>query len=325
MSLSTFQSRSRFLALALSLGLAFTPALAEAKAGGGSSFGSRGAKTYSAPPVTNTAPRSAAPMERSAAPQTSPGSSFGSPAAARPGMFGGAFGRGLLGGLVGAGLIGMLFGHGLMGGLGDMMSIFGLLLQIALVVMIARFAWSWYQNRQRPAMAGMSPRQSFGAGGPPQGGGFGFGGAPPPAPATPAITPLKVEPVDFNAFEHRLVEIQAAYSAEDTNKLRSLATSEMANYFAEQFADNARKGVVNRIASPKLLQGDLSEAWREGPDEYATTAMRFSLIDTMVDRTTGKVVSGDPSASTETTELWTFQRPRGTGPDAWMLSAIQQA
>ena len=99
----------------------------------------------------------------------------------------------------------------------------------------------------------------------------------------------------------------------------------MAGYFAEQFAENARKGAVNRISDPKLLQGDLSEAWREGGDEFATVAMRFSLIDVMVDRASGRIVSGDANAPSEATELWTFTRPRGAGPDAWIVSAIQQA
>ena len=41
----------------------------------------------------------------------------------------------------------------------------------------------------------------------------------------------------------------------------------------------------------------------------------------MRDRATGKVVEGDERL-TETTELWTFVRPRG---GEWKLSAIQEA
>ena len=52
--------------------------------------------------------------------------------------------------------------------------------------------------------------------------------------------------------------------------------------------------------------------------------MRFSLIDVMVDRASGQIVSGDPNRPDEATELWTFVRPAGSGPDAWKLSAIQQ-
>jgi predicted lipid-binding transport protein (Tim44 family) len=75
----------------------------------------------------------------------------------------------------------------------------------------------------------------------------------------------------------------------------------------------------------KLLQGDLSEAWREGGSDYATVAMRFSLVDATVDRASGKVVSGDRTHPTEATELWTFRRDDRARADGWQLSAIQQA
>jgi len=54
------------------------------------------------------------------------------------------------------------------------------------------------------------------------------------------------------------------------------------------------------------------------------TPLRFLLsdsIDLMRDRTSGAVLSGDPSTPTQTTELWTFARH--TGGD-WKLSAIQE-
>ena len=46
----------------------------------------------------------------------------------------------------------------------------------------------------------------------------------------------------------------------------------MLSYFAEELTQNASRGVVNKISDVKLLQGDLSEAWREGYDDYATVA-----------------------------------------------------
>ena len=52
--------------------------------------------------------------------------------------------------------------------------------------------------------------------------------------------------------------------------------------------DNASNGDVNQISDVKLLQGDLSEAWREGDKDYATVAMRYGLKDRYVDRATGK-------------------------------------
>jgi predicted lipid-binding transport protein (Tim44 family) len=68
-----------------------------------------------------------------------------------------------------------------------------------------------------------------------------------------------------------------------------------------------------------LLQGDLAEAWREGRTDYATVAMRFALKDSMVERTSERIVEGGQRS--EVTEHWTFMRAPG---GSWLLSAIQQ-
>ncbi len=144
--------------LAVVAALVFTVATVDARVSGSS--GSRGGRTFSAPAATNTAPR-AAPIERTMTQAPRPGSAVGQAAGqtARPGLLGGGmFGGGLLGGLaagfIGAGLFGMLFGHGFMGGMGGFASILGLLLQVGLVVIVARLAWAWWQRRNQPAMAG---------------------------------------------------------------------------------------------------------------------------------------------------------------------------
>jgi predicted lipid-binding transport protein (Tim44 family) len=149
-------------------------------------------------------------------------------------------------------------------------------------------------------------------------GGFGqLGGAGAYAAAT---RPIEPEPADFDSFERLLGEIQTAYSNEDLHALKARATPEMVSYFAEDLAANASRGVVNQVSDVKLLQGDLSEAWRENDAEYATVAMRFSLVDKTVDRNTGRIVEGSDQAD-EATELWTFRRAPG---GQWVLSAIQQ-
>jgi predicted lipid-binding transport protein (Tim44 family) len=309
------------LSAALALGLAGD---AFARAGGRGSFGSRGARTYSAPMATPTAPR-VAPMERS---MTSPNDRiFRRPAPfSQGGFFSGGFGRGLLGGFIGAGLFGLLFGHGLFGGLGGGVSILGLLLQIGLLFLLFKFVMGFVRGR-RPAFQGTafdsSAGQGLGQAGTTARGGFaGFGGG---AGSVGRETTLEITPADYRIFEDRLVAIQSAYGTEDFDRLRALATPEMASYFAEELTGNAKKGLVNRISDVKFLQGDLSEAWREQESEYATVAMRFSLIDTMADRASGKIVSGDPAAPEEATEVWTFARRVGGAPDDWKLSAIQQA
>lgn len=319
--------RGSLISLALAALLAFAPAIAEARMGGGGSFGSRGSRSWSAPPSTRTMP-GASPFERSVTPRGLPGAS--GPMSRPGGAFGGGFGRGLLGGLagglLGAGLFGLLTGHGLFGGMMGFMSVIGLLLQIALLVFLARMAFNWWTRRNANVMAGAGHRPSpgfaspFNAGAPFGAAGFGSGASPEAAMAKP----IKIAAEDFNAFERLLGETQGAYSREDLGALRGMSTPEMASYFDDELEENRRKGVLNRVSDVKLLQGDLSEAWREGVDEYATVAMRFSLKDEMVDRATGKPAPGW-EGQTETTEAWTFRRPAGAGPKEWKLSAIQQA
>ncbi len=305
------RSSSLIAAIAVAA-LAFAPSLADARAGGGSSFGSRGGRTFSAPPMTNTAPYTAAPMERSMTPRPAPyAPGYGAPASP---AFGGrsAFGSGLLGGLLGVGLGSMLFGGGLFGGSGGLggVGFLGLLLQGALLFFGIRWLVRRFVNRQ-PAMAGgpsFARMQQPAAG--PVGGG-----------ACPAAAPVQIGKPDYEAFDRLLHGVQAAWSAQDMNALRAIATPEMVGYFGEQLAEQASRGLRNTVTHVKLEQGDLSEAWSEGSREYATVAMRFSSLDVTRD-SAGRVVDGDVTLRSMATELWTFVRSRG---GQWVLSAIQQA
>lgn len=310
---STLRKLAAIVAVALAVGVLVPTA--DARVGGGFSMGSRGTRTFTAPPATRTTPSTVAPIQRSITQPARPG--FGtSPASS------GFFGRGLLGGLaagfLGAGLFGLLFGHGLFGGLGGFASIFGLILQVGLVVLIGRFLWNMWQRRQ-PSFAGGPALRDMGGGASAMGsGGMGFGmGSGAGAPTSP----VDVTPADFDTFEQMLGEIQSAFSNEDINGMRARMTPEMLSYFSEELSENASRGVVNKVSGVKLLQGDLSEAWREGSVEYASVAMRFALIDQMVDRSSGRPVSGSETPQ-EVTELWTFMRASG---GRWVLSAIQQS
>src|SRR3984893_13576755 len=169
-----FRHRPLILILAATLALGFAGG-AFARVGGGSSFGSRGARTFSAPSATPLAPR-AAPMERS---MTSPNDSiFRRPApSSQGGFFSGGFGRGLLGGFIGAGLFGLLFGHGLFGG---GLSILGLLRQTGLLFLLFKFVMGLVRGRRRAfqgAAYNSGLDQGLGQGGGRAPGGFaGFGG-----------------------------------------------------------------------------------------------------------------------------------------------------
>jgi predicted lipid-binding transport protein (Tim44 family) len=304
----------RALAVVLSVAVPLVAiSSADARVGGGSSSGSRGGRTFSAPPSTSTAPGAAQPFNRTITQPGSPG--LGAPAPAGGGFFNRP-GRGLLGGLaagfLGAGLLGMLFGGGMFGGLGGLSSIFGLILQIGLIVIVVRLAMSWWQRRHaNPAYAGATAAGLGAQRNLRTGTGFGLGSG---------SAPLEIGPADYEAFERLLGDVQAAWSNEDVARLHTLATPEMVSYFTRDLQENQARNQVNKVSDVKLLQGDLAEAWREGDTDYASVAMRFSLVDKTLDRNTGQLVAGSEQPS-EATEVWTFVRPRGAN---WELSAIQQ-
>jgi len=300
------------LVMALALPTVLAVSAADARIGGGFSSGSRGSRTFSAPPSTSTAPNAAQPFNRTFSQPGSPGtnSTVGGGFFNRPG--GGLLG-GLAAGFLGAGLLGMLFGGGMFSGIGGFSSVLGLILQIVLIVFLVRLAMSWWHRRQmsQAAYAGAGPvgsttQSSFGSGT-----GFGFGSG---------SAPLQIQPADYEAFERLLVETQAAYSNEDIARLRGLVTPEMLAFFTEDLQQTRARNQINKVSGTKLLQGDLAEAWREGDADYATVAMRFSMIDRYVDRSSGQLMNGSEQP-VEVTEVWTFVRRRGGD---WMLSAIQQ-
>jgi predicted lipid-binding transport protein (Tim44 family) len=312
--------RAVAIALALALPTMLAISAADARVGGGFSSGSRGSRTFAAPPPTSTAPGAAQPFNRTF---TEPGSSsVGSTGGVfnRPGGFfnrGGGLLGGLAAGFLGAGLFGMLFGGGLFSGLGGFSSILGLILQIGLIIFVVRMAMSWWQRRQmsEPAYAGAAPTAPLGPGAAStfrSGMGFGLGsggGAPP-----------EILAADYEAFERLLGNIQAAWSNEDVGQLRTLATPEMVTYFERDLEQNRARNRINKVSGTKLLQGDLAEAWREADTDFASVAMRYSLIDKTLDRSSGQIVEGSEQPA-EVTEVWTFLRPRGAN---WELSAIQQ-
>ena len=306
---ATIKALAVVLSLALPLMSAMSPA--DARIGGGLSSGSRGTRTFSAPPSTSTAPNAAQPFNRTF---TQPGNPGLGTSTAGGGFFnrpGGGMLRGLAAGFLGAGLLGMLFGGGMFGGLGGLSSLFGLILQIGLIVIVVRLAMSWWQRRTTPAYADSRTGPATGASPLRTGSGFGLGSG---------SAPLEIVPADYQAFERLLNDIQAAWSNEDVARLHTLATPEMVSYFTDDLQRNKARNVVNKVSDTKLLQGDLAESWREGDTDFASVAMRFSMIDKTVDRVSGRLVEGSEQPS-EATEVWTFLRPRGAN---WELSAIQQ-
>lgn len=291
-----------------------------AEARRGMSVGSRGTRTYSAPPPTTTAPSTTAPMTTA-------------PAAARPGaaataarpqprssFFGSGLAGGLMRGLLIGGLIGLLLGHGL----GGLAGLLGLLAQGALLALVVVLVMRFFRRPQPVPAGAQGGAYSRGtapgaaAGGWPPGG---AGAAPAPsAPRRGPVDEIGITAADLDMFERLLGEIETAFGREDEAALKARTTPEVFAAMADELKANAARGVRNEVGEVKLLQGDIAESWREGPVEYATVAMRYESRDVVVDRATGRFLSGDRDRPGQSTEVWTFAREAG-GP--WRLSAMQ--
>lgn len=285
------------------------PSPADARAGGGHSMGSRGSRTYHVPRQTEIAP-SIAPFERSQAPNRAinrPAFGQGRFANRHP------FATGLLGGFLGAGLFGLLFGGGFFHfGMG-FGGIFGLLLQILIIVLVVR----WLMRRFLP-QGGLGGAAS--APGMPQSAAPAAGFADASQSANPGIAPLQLTAADRQAFAQCLTYVQDAWGAGDLKAIAQVATPEMSGYFNEQASTLARQGLRNYVSDVRIEAMELSEAWSEPGADFATVAMRFSLIDVTRDAA-GRVVDGSPDLRALVSEVWTFTRRPG---QTWLLSAIQQ-
>jgi predicted lipid-binding transport protein (Tim44 family) len=313
----------RSIAIACLAIIAFAPVLlaseAWARAGGGSSGGSRGSRSYSSP--VRPSPNPVMPAQPSSPP------SYPQPQPQRPG-----WGTGLMGGLAGlalGGLLGsMLFGHGFGGGIG--------LLEILLIGGAVFLLFRMMRGRAA------EPAPSTGYG---QGGGGQWQGQPQPQYPSPSYQAQMVEtgpsdvergvanirqmdagfePARFgDAASDIFFKVQAAWMNRDMGQAAAVLTPEMAEILQKDCDRLRGQGRVNRLDNIAVRSVAVTEAWQESGLDYVTVHFLASLLDYTVDERSGQVVEGSRTEPVKFEEFWTFVRP--VGPNAWRLSAIQQA
>ena len=311
----------RFLALACLMALALAPLLlvtdAWARAGRGSSGGSRGSRSYSSPARPSQSP--ATPSQPS-----TPPSSFQQPQPQRSG-----WGAGLMGGLAGfalGGLLGsMLFGGGMGGGVGLM----EILLIGGGIFLLVRM--------MRSRQAATVPAPSYGQG---------YGGSQPQAQPQPQMYQAQAvdtgpsdldrgvsyirqmdagfDPARFgDTASDVFFRVQAAWMARDISQASASVTPEMADMLQKDCDRLRGQGRINRLDNIAVRSVTVTEAWQESGQDYVTVDFLANLLDYTVDERSGQVVEGSRTEPVKFEEFWTFVRP--VGPNAWRLSAIQQA
>ncbi len=325
------------LGLLVAAGLYLSELDAFARAGGGSSSGSRGSRSFSSPsrPLTSPSqPRPSAPLTQ---PAPRPAPLTPAPATASPfwrsmagGVLGGFLGAMLFRGILGAGGAGAA-GEGGAAGMGGA----GIGLMDILLLAAIGFGIYWWVKKRRaeqPVPAeGYYERQA----------GVGYSGPQMTEGATATQEPLFQDEdlqrglghirqmdgrFDEAAFrepcQDNFFKIQAGWMNRDVDVIANLLTIEMQNEFRRQLDGLKREGRINRLENIAVRSVEITEAWQESGQDYVTVRFLANLLDYTVDERSGQVVEGSKTEPVKFEEYWTWTRP--VGPNAWRLSAINQ-
>ena len=299
--------------------------LADARAGGGRSGGFRGSRSSQAP---SRAANPTSPQRQDAMPAQP------SPMMPQSGGLMRGLGTAVLGGFLGSMLFSGLAGATGMGGMGGGMggSGFGML-EILLFGGLAYFLYRKYKSSRTPALAtggGSMQYQdtSYQA----------------PTPSGYSNNPPVQEPLPFNGTDYRSLtmmdpsfdankflktaqdsffKIQGAWNKQDTTALRTLCGGELMKTWEAELAQLKLRGQKNRMDNIALRESEITEVWTENGEDFITVRLHANLLDFTVEEKSGNVVGGSDSEPVEFEEFWTYSRP--VGPNAWKLTAVQQA
>jgi predicted lipid-binding transport protein (Tim44 family) len=301
---------------------------ADARAGGGRSGGFRGSRSYQAP----SRPSQPAQQRRDATPPPQqPGQM------AQSGGFMRGLGTAVLGGFLGSMLFSGLANAGGFGGIGGLGgSGFGLF-EILLVAGIGYFL---YRKFRSPAAAatGYGTMQYQNPSSQPQTSyqrGYDYR-APESGPVQEIPSDNMVdyrsltmmdrsfEPNQFlKTAQDTFFKVQGAWNKQDTATLNRLCGSELMQSWQEELSRLSARGQQNRMENIALSSSEITEAWTESGQDFITVRLNANLLDYTVDRNSGAVISGSDAEPIQFEEYWTFSRP--VGPNAWKLTAVQQA
>jgi predicted lipid-binding transport protein (Tim44 family) len=293
---------------------------ADARAGGGRSGGFRGSRSYPAQQRRDTAP-----------PPQQPGQF-----APQSGGFMRGLGTAVLGGFLGSMLFSGLANAGGFGGIGGLGgSGFGLF-EILLIAGIGYFLYRKFRNPAAATGHGTMPYQntnyqantdyqpSYGYRAPESG----------RLQETPAGNEVDYRSLtlmdrnfDPNQFlktaQDTFFKVQGAWNKQDTATLNRLCGAELMQSWQEELSRLSARSQQNRMENIALSSSEITEAWTESGQDFITVRLNANLLDYTVDRNSGAVVSGSADEPIQFEEYWTFSRP--VGPNAWKLTAVQQA
>ncbi len=284
--------------LLLSAGAAGVVQDADARAGGGRSFGSSGSRSYGVPSRsysgTGTAPS-------------------GQPSQA-PVQPGGGFLRGMGGGILGGLLGGMLFSRLGFGGTADGLGGSGI--GIFEILLVGGIVYLLFFRKRREAALAYQAQQGL-----QDQGGY-------PGLAENGLDQLhRTDPsFDENRFRETVMDtffrIQGCWTNRNLSAGKGLLTDQMKDVFQQDIDDLIKEKKSNKLENIAVRKVEIVEAWQEAGMDFVKALFTANLLDYTVDDTTGEVVAGSKTVPVKFEEYWTYTRTIGS--NSWKLTAISQ-
>ncbi len=245
---------------------------------------------------------------------------------ASPGMgrsFLSGLGGGLVGGMIGSMLFGGRAGAGGWGGGGGFG--FGDLIIILVILAIVFFVIKRFRARKAMEMSYAPSSYSFN-----EPAGADTYSEPPSREGAISQGLRHISEMDpaFNeasfkeSIEDNFFKIQSAWTKRDLGSVKSLLTPQMLNTFQDDVNRFIANKQFNRLENIAVRQVDIVDAVQDQGEEYVTVKFLASLLDYVVDETTGQTASGSTSEPVKFLEYWTFNRK--IGEKNWLLAGITQ-
>jgi predicted lipid-binding transport protein (Tim44 family) len=124
------------------------------------------------------------------------------------------------------------------------------------------------------------------------------------------------------SIEDNFFKIQSAWTKRDLGSVKNLLTPQMLNTFQDDVNRFIANKQFNRLENIAVRQVDIVDAVQDQGEEYVTVKFLASLLDYVVDETTGQTASGSTSEPVKFLEYWTFNRK--IGEKNWLLAGITQ-
>jgi predicted lipid-binding transport protein (Tim44 family) len=117
-------------------------------------------------------------------------------------------------------------------------------------------------------------------------------------------------------------KIQGGWTKRDLSGVRHLLNPEMFNILHQDVNGLLSGKKINRLENMAVREVEIVEAGQNHGEEFVTVKFYANLLDSVVDKKNGQILSRSSSDPVKFLEYWTFSR--NVGEKNWVLAGITQ-